>query len=396
MTISAVPAPVKIRTPGDAVEVAWFGGLCDDDYEFLGIPDGTLRSSFRHCADIVCRADQLGYQNILLPSSYQVGQDTLTFASAVGPMTRQISLLVAVRCGELHPPMLARSLATLDHLLDGRLTVNIISSDLPGEVLPSADRYDRSREVISILKQAWAPGPIEHKGVHWDLSLSGEPVHPYQRRGGPLLYFGGISEGARELCAEHCDVFLMWPESEAAIASTMRDLADRAEAYERQIDFGYRVHVIVRETEAEARAAARRLVSRLDDRVGSELKARALDAQSEGVQRQDRLRDQSDSEGYIEDHLWSGIGRARSGCGSAIVGDPDQVRDKLLRYVDMGVRAFILSGYPLLEECDLFARYVLPELKTQRLADVQGRRPPEVPSTPLTHGPRGEAGKVER
>jgi alkanesulfonate monooxygenase len=66
------------------------------------------------------------------------------------------------------------------------------------------------------------------------------------------------------------------------------------------------------------------------------------------VKRQDELRAQS-TDLYIEDHLWSGIGLARSGCASAIVGDPDQVLAKLNRYMDMGIRAFILSGYPHLD-----------------------------------------------
>jgi alkanesulfonate monooxygenase len=60
--------------------------------------------------------------------------------------------------------------------------------------------------------------------------------------------------------------------------------------------------------------------------------------------------------------LWTGIGRARSGCGAAIVGDPDQVLAKLRSYADIGIRAFILSGYPHLDECDLFARHVLPRM----------------------------------
>ena len=201
---------LRIRTPERAAEVAWFGGLCSDDYELLGVPDDDLRSSFSHCSEIVQTADRLGYQNILLPSSYQVGQDTLTFAAGVAKMTEQISLLTAVRCGELHPPMLARALATLDHMLEGRLTVNIISSDLPGTQASSLDRYQRSSEVIQILKQAWTQEHIQFHGRFYDLELSAEPVRPYQQNGGPLLYFGGISEGARELCAEHCDVFLMW------------------------------------------------------------------------------------------------------------------------------------------------------------------------------------------
>jgi alkanesulfonate monooxygenase len=242
--------------------------------------------------------------------------------------------------------------------------------------------------VIQVLKQAWTQERIRLRGRFYDLDLPSDPARPYQQNGGPLLYFGGISEGARELCAEHCDVFLMWPETEDRIEATMQEMSERAARHDRTIDFGYRVHVIVRESEDEARAAATRLVSQLDDETGRAIKSRALDANSEGVKRQDAQRDRADDEGYIEPQLWSGIGRARSGCGSAIVGDPAQVLAKLERYTDLGVRAFILSGYPLLEECNYFARLVLPKLQTFRLADVQGRRPNSTPATPLTTAPR--------
>jgi len=84
---------------------------------------------------IVDEAERWGFDNVLLPSGYALGIDPVAFASAVAPGTERIRLLVAVRCGELWPPQLARQLATLDHLLDGRLTVNIISSDLPGQSL---------------------------------------------------------------------------------------------------------------------------------------------------------------------------------------------------------------------------------------------------------------------
>ena len=84
----------------------------------------------------------------------------------------------------------------------------------------------------------------------------------------------------------------------------------------------------------------------------------------------------------------SGIGLARSGCASAIVGDPDQVLAKLNRYMDMGMRAFVLSGYPHLDECDLFAKHVLPRLDTVKLNEAQGRVPRETPETPLTFGKR--------
>ena len=140
---------VPITSPDlDAAEVSWFSALCSDDYEFLGVPDGDLRSSFAHCSGIVKEAERQGFRNILCPSSYQVGQDTLSFVAGCAPITDKINMLAAVRCGEMQPIMLARTIATLDHMLEGRLTVNIISSDFPGEKADSAYRYQRSREVV--------------------------------------------------------------------------------------------------------------------------------------------------------------------------------------------------------------------------------------------------------
>ncbi|MBV6500142.1 MAG: Alkanesulfonate monooxygenase [Prosthecobacter sp.] len=383
-----MPAPISIRTEGRQCEVAWFSAICSDDYEFLGVPDGSIRSSYEHCGDIVRKADSLGYQNILLPSGWIAGQDALAFASAMAPQTRQINLLVALRMGEVWPPMLARALATVDHILKGRLTINIISSDMPGIREDNQTRYDRASEIIQILQGLWrTDGPYQFKGRFYDISLpTTEPAKTYQQNGGPLMYFGGISPAAQDLCAKHCDVFLMWPETEDRIAETMRVMSEKAAGYGRKIDFGFRSHVIVRETEAEARAAADRLISRLDAAKGAEIKARSQDSKSLGVLRQDELRAQS-KDLYIEDHLWSGIGLARSGCASAIVGDPDQVLAKLNRYMDMGMRAFVLSGYPHLDECDLFAKHVLPKLPTCRINELQNRRVPD-PVTPLTTAER--------
>ena len=375
---------IPIRTPDRKCEVAWFSALCSDDYEFLGVPDGSIRSNFEHCGAIVKKADALGYQNILLPSGWIAGQDVLAFAAAMAPLTTQINQLVALRMGEVWPPMLARALATVDHIAKGRLCINIISSDMPGMKESNEVRYARASEIIQILQGLWrTDGPYEWKGDFYNISLpTTEPAKPYQQNGGPLLYFGGISPAAQDLCAKHCDVFLMWPETEDRIAETMRVMSEKAASYGRKIDFGFRAHVIVRETEAEARAAADRLISKLTAEKGAEIKARSQDSQSAGVKRQDELRAQS-ADLYLEPHLWSGIGLARSGCASAIVGNPEQVLAKLNRYMDLGMRAFILSGYPHLEECDLFAKHVLPHLPSCRLNEAQGRRVPD-PVTPLT------------
>lgn len=349
---AATPAP----------EIAWFGALCDDDVEQLGRAAPHLESSYAHCKDIVLRAERGGFDNVLLPSSYTPGIDSVAFAGGVAPLLDRMRLLVAVRCAELWPPMLARQLATLDHMLGGRLTVNVISSDLAGAPLASGPRYRRSVEVMQILRRLLEGDAVSHRGEFYDLEVEPPRIRPVSGRC-PPFYFGGFSEDAREAAAREADVFLMWPDRIEAVRETLADMRRRAAAHGRRLRFGYRVHVIVRETEGEARRAARHLVAGLDDAVGDALRRRSLDHGSAGVRRQAEVRGAADAEGYVEDHLWTGIGRARSGCGAALVGDPDQVGAKLRAYAELGIDAFILSGYPHADECDRFARLVLPDLR---------------------------------
>jgi alkanesulfonate monooxygenase len=342
-------------------EVSWFAALCDDDYEFLGVADEQLRSSWEHCRDITLAANRAGFDNLLLPSGYAMGIDSIAFAGAIAPMVRNMRLLVAVRTGEMWVPQLARQLATIDQMLDGRLTVNIISSDIPGQQLDSAARYRRTLEAMTALRQLLDGTRLDVEGEFINLHLDPPRARTTSRRC-PPFYFGGLSEAAREVAAQAADVYLMWPDTLTAVADLVRDMRERAARHGRLLRFGYRVHVIVRNTEAEARAAARRLMSRLDDATGRAIREQSLDSTSVGVRRQAELRDDADDDGFVEANLWTGIGRARSGCGAAIVGDPGQVIAKLDAYRELGIEAFILSGYPHLDEAERFGELVLPHI----------------------------------
>jgi len=353
-------------TASSPVEVAWFAALCDDDYEFLGQPDPALASSWAHCRNIVLTAEKGGFDNILLPSGYALGLDTTAFAAAIATLTSAIRLLMAVRIGESWPPQLARQIATLDRIAGGRMAINIISSDLPGEKLDSTPRYARTLEAMRILRTLLDGKHLDHKGEFWTLDVDPPRITTLTGQC-PPLYFGGLSPAAREAAAAGCDVYLMWPDTMPAVREIIADMRARAAAHGRTLKFGYRAHVIVRETEAEARAYASRLVSKLAPETGDAIRAKSLDAASFGVARQAELRAAAGDEGYVEDNLWTGIGRARSGCGAAIVGDPDQVLAKLEAYRAEGIEAFILSGYPHAAEADLFARHVLPRLNHARL-----------------------------
>ena len=379
--------PIRSSDLGSS-EISWFSALCSDDYQFLGIPEGKLRSNWEHCSKIVKNAEKHGFRNILCPSSYQVGQDTLSFVAGCSPITESINFLAAVRCGEMQPIMLARTIATLDHMLKGRLTINIISSDFPGQKEESSFRYQRSREVVEILKQAWNQEKINFHGEIYNFEdMTTDPAKPFQI-GGPLLYFGGYSPPALELCGQHCDVYLMWPEKVEQLKQRMISVNEVAERYNRKLDYGLRVHVIVRDTESEAQEYADYIVSKLDDDYGRQIRERALDSTSLGVSHQSKNIEISDEYGYIEPNLWTGIGRARSGCGAAIVGSADQILSKIESYKKLGIKSFIFSGYPHLEESDYFGEKIIPQLKTCSLPKEYNRIPPGLPDTPLGVGER--------
>jgi len=350
-------------TRSDVAEVAWFSALCDDDYEFLGVPDPALASSWPHCSNIVQTADRNGFDNVLLPSGYGLGIDSTAFAAAIATHTDSIHLLLAVRMGEMWLPQLARQLATIDQMAGGRLCINIISSDIPGEELESAPRYQRTREWMQVLRQLLNGQSIDFHGDFVDLTL--DPPRAQTVDGTcPPMYFGGFSPAAKDVAAAEADVFLTWPDTVSSVASTVEEMTALArDRYDRDLVYGLRAHMIVRETETEARAAAERLVSKLDADTGEAIRNKSLDAASVGVQRQASLRDSASDDGFVEEALWTGVGRARSGAGAAIVGDPDQVVAKLRAYQEAGIGAFILSGYTHTAECDLVAEHVLPRIE---------------------------------
>ncbi|MEY3493428.1 MAG: hypothetical protein RL413_846 [Actinomycetota bacterium] len=347
-------------------EVSWFSALCDDDYEQLGVVDSDLQSSWEHCRAIVEQAERSGFDNVLLPSGYALGIDAVAFAGGMAARTATIRLLVAVRCGEMWTPQLARQIATLDHMLEGRLTVNIISSEMPGEKLDGPARYRRTGEVMAALRDLLSGRAVSSAGEFVSVDVA-PPRIAAVGRGCPPLYFGGLSEEARDVAARHADVYLMWPDTIDVIGGLVREMNERAAAHGRTLRFGYRAHVVVRETEAAARAAAEHIVAALDDETGAAIRARSLDSQSTGVRRQAELRESASSDGFVEDHLWTGIGRGRSGCGAAIVGDPHQVAAKINQYRSLGIESFIFSGYPHLDECRRVGDMVLPLIEHGRL-----------------------------
>lgn len=353
-----------------AAEFAWFGPCCEDDAEFLGVPEPALASTPEHVREVVITADRAGFRNILLPSGFNTGVDAWTIAASLAYDTKNISLLPAIRVGEHHPPMFARAAANLDRMLGGRLNINIISSPLAGlPPEPSSVRYRRTQEFMHVVKQFWNGGHVNFSGEYFQFDMPADLPCPVQP-GGPPLYFGGSSPDAKRAAAAEADVYLFWGDSVPTIKVGLEEMRRLAGEQGRELIYGLRVHVIPRATEQEAHEAAHRLVSRLSEDVGETIKQRALDKDSAGKARQNALLAQGE---WADTHLWTGVGRGRAGCGTAIVGSYDQVADKIREYMDLGIQAFIFSGYPHMPEAERFGEHILPRFAQTTGREIMGK-----------------------
>ncbi|BAL95881.1 FMNH2-dependent alkanesulfonate monooxygenase [Rubrivivax gelatinosus] len=376
------------------MKILWFIPTHGDS-RYLGTSKGARVADFDYFRQIAIAADSLGYEGVLIPTGRSC-EDSWVVASSLIEVTRRLKFLVALRPGLVQPAQSARMAATLDRLSGGRLLVNLVTGgdaeELAGDgqFLSHAERYAESAEFIRIWREILARShggePLDFEGRYLRVrgaKLLFPPVQsPY-----PPVFFGGSSEAAHELAAEQVDTYLTWGEPPEAVAAKVADVRARAARHGRTLRYGIRLHVIVRETEDEAWRAAAELVSELDEATVAAAQARFAQMDSVGQRRMAELHrgrfDKKDVRAGLEisPNLWAGVGLVRGGAGTALVGNPRQVADRLQEYAALGLDHFVLSGYPHLEEAHRFAELVFPLLP---LATRQ-----KLPGQTLT-GPFGE------
>lgn len=363
------------------------------DSRYLGTAEGARAVDLDYMRQVAVAADTLGYEGVLLPTGRSC-EDPWVTASSLISATRKLKFLVALRPGLTTPTLAARMAATFDRLSGGRLLVNLVTggdtAELEGDglFLNHAERYEASAEFIKIWRDVLAAShqvqSVDFEGKH--LRVKGAKVlYPPLQNPHPPVWFGGSSEAAHGLAAEQVDTYLSWGEPPAAVAEKIADVRQRAAAQGRKIKFGIRLHVIVRETEEKAWAAADDLISRLDDKTVAVAQQAFAKMDSEGQRRMAALHKQGGARTRetleISPNLWAGVGLVRGGAGTALVGDPDTVARRIEEYKAIGIETFIFSGYPHLEEAYRFAELVFPKL------GIQGR---EASNSPVLPGPFGE------
>jgi alkanesulfonate monooxygenase len=365
------------------MQIFWFLPTHGDS-RYLGTSEGARAVDLDYLQQIAGAADHLGYEGVLIPTGRSC-EDPWVIASSLIGSTKKLKFLVAVRPGLHQPSLAARMAATFDRLSGGRLLVNLVTggdqAELEGDgvYLDHASRYEQSAEFIRIWREIIARG---HEGQSFDfegkhLSVKGAKLlYPSVQKPHPPVWFGGSSAAAHDLAAEQVDAYLTWGEPPVEVAKKIADVRARAEARGRKVEFGIRLHVIVRETEDAAWKAAEELISRVDDETVIRAQAVFARMDSEGQRRMAALhaggakRSRADLE--ISPNLWAGVGLVRGGAGTALVGDPKTVAARIEEYAALGLGKFILSGYPHLEEAYRFAELVFPLLSRKAKTQLAG------------------------
>ncbi|KAI3598167.1 FMNH2-dependent alkanesulfonate monooxygenase [Cupriavidus necator H850] len=372
------------------MQVFWFIPTHGDS-RYLGTSEGAREVSFDYLKQVAVAADTLGYEGVLIPTGRSC-EDPWVAASALAAVTQRLKFLVAVRPGLMAPTLAARMAATFDRISNGRLLINLVTggdtAELEGDglFLDHTARYEASAEFLRIWRQVLAAShdgdKVDYEGKH--LSVKGATVlYPPLQQPHPRVYFGGSSAPAHALAGEQVDTYLTWGEPPADVAQKLDDVRRQAARHGRTVKFGIRLHVIVRETEAAAWAAADDLISRLDDETVARAQAVFAKMDSEGQRRMAALhaggarRTREALE--ISPNLWAGVGLVRGGAGTALVGDPHTVAERMREYAELGIDTFVLSGYPHLEEAYRFAELVFPLLPRS----VRDKLPGKVLSGPF-------------
>lgn len=359
---------MSVRKPDNA-NILWFLPTHGDG-RYLGTPIGGRPVNLSYLRQIAQAADELGYFGVLLPTGRSC-EDSWVVASALVPLTERLRYLVAVRPGLQSPSVAARMTSTLDRISNGRLLINVVTGGDPvenkgdGIFLAHDERYAVTREFLNIYSALLAGETVNYKGKHITVE-DGRLIFPPVQTPRPPLYFGGSSEAGIDVAVDTVDKYLTWGEPPAQVAEKVNRVAAVAASRGRKLSFGIRLHVIVRETNAEAWRAADELISYVsDDTIASAQKIFSR-MDSEGQRRMAELHGGNRDKLEISPNLWAGVGLVRGGAGTALVGDPDTVAARIKEYMSVGVDTFIMSGYPHLEEAYRFAELVFPLLPLEK------------------------------
>ncbi|MEV7283399.1 LLM class flavin-dependent oxidoreductase [Streptomyces sp. NPDC093252] len=351
-------------------EVLWY--IIPREGAYPWEPEGRRPVDLGYLQQLAGTVERLGFSGALLATDlHDVWPLGSALAAATGPGFQP---LLAVHPGLIAPTLLAKMALTFDTLFGGRLRFNVVNGSTRtlreyGLTVEHDERYELSAEYWSLVKRLTAGEVFDHKGRFYDLKDAGASfgdLKPVQTPHVPL-WFGGSSPAGIEMAAQHVDVYLTWGEPPHLLEEKLDRVRERAAAHGRELRIGLRLHLIVRDTEEQAWAAADRLLDVTSDATYARQLGGRAGEDGVGWQRQFRQHGgrvpARARELETHPNLWPGMSLFRPGPGTAVVGSTAQVVERLKEYEALGVDTFILSANPLLEEAYRVAETVLPALR---------------------------------
>ncbi len=338
--------------------------LVEPESSVPGIAGGQRPATLSYLTQIAAAAEDLGFEAALTPAGPWC-DDAWVTTMALTQRTRRLKFLVAFRPGITSPTLAAQMAASYQFHSQGRLLLNVVTGGdsaeqhAYGDWLGKDERYERCAEFLDVVRGLWAGEVVDLQGSHirverGALGRQPDPVPP--------IYFAGSSPAALDVAGQHADVYLTWGEPPAQVAEKLDAVRARAGELGRTMRFGIRLHVVARDRADEAWAAAEALLDGISDEEVATVHARMQTTESEGQKRMLALHGGSRDALEVSPNLWAGVGLARGGAGTALVGSHAEIADRLEEYHALGIDEFILSGYPHLEELYWFGEGVLPEL----------------------------------
>jgi probable F420-dependent oxidoreductase len=247
------------------------------------------------------------HRPILDGVSVIAGLAAITERVEIGPA----AIMVPLR----HPTLLAKELASIDIMSNGRLIVTAgVGGDYPKEFeacgVPHAQRGRRTTEMIEVMRKYWTEERFSYHGKTIDLDnvwMEPKPVSPE----GPRIWMAGRSKAAFERAARLGDGYMPYMFTPEQCADSMAKIREASERIEQPLRDGFVLSAFIYMSINDDRDYARRLaIEDLGWRYNQPF---------------DRLVDKY-----------------------CVFGTPEQVREQLHAYVEAGVTHFVLA--PVQEE----------------------------------------------
>jgi alkanesulfonate monooxygenase len=324
--------------------------------------------------------DDAGFDLVLVGYTSSSAEGFLVALHAAAH-TMQLGYLVAHRPGFVAPTLMARKIATFDHLTNGRLAVHIITGKTDeeqqgdGDFSPKTERYRRAAEYLELMKLTWSSEqPFDFSGEYYRVKGAASDVRPLQQPH-PLLFFGGASDGALAMGARLCDVYAIYAEPLASTRERIANFRSQAAAFGRTPGFNVSLRPIIAAREGDAWDKANRILAAMTGKKGW---SRQEEARGPVDNAGKRLMGFAMEQDVHDERLWMPIARVTGALGntSCLVGTPEQVAEAILKYYTLGVDSFLIRGFDPFNDTIEFGRELIPRIK-QGAIEIDRRKAAE-------------------